>query len=73
MAKRSKMTRKTGHKGSKKAHKMGRKGTRKAGRAASPWNLLVKKVFNEGRKSDKAYTFSQALKDASRRKGEMKE
>ena len=65
------MTRKTGHKGSKKAHK-GRRGTRK-GRAASPWNLLVKKVFNEGRKSDKAYTFSQALKDASRRKGEMKE
>jgi len=71
MARRSKMTRKTGHKGSKKAHK-GRRGTRK-GRAASPWNLLVKKVFNEGRKSDKAYTFSQALKDASRRKGEMKE
>jgi hypothetical protein len=71
MARRSKMTRKTGHKGSKKAHK-GRRGTRK-GRAASPWNLLVKKVFNEGRKSNKAYTFSQALKDASRRKGEMKE
>ena len=67
------MTRKTGHKGSKKAHKMGRKGTRKAVRAATPWNLLVKKVFNEGRKSDKAYTFSQALKDASSRKGEMKE
>ena len=70
------MTRKTGHKGSKKAHKMGRKETRKGtrkGRMASPWNLLVKKVFNEGRKSDKAYTFSQALKDASRRKGEMKE
>lgn len=71
MARRSKMTRKTGHKGSKKASK-GRRGTRK-GRAASPWNLLVKKVFNEGRKSNKAYTFSQALKDASRRKGEMKE
>ena len=48
--------------------KKGKKGTRKA----SPWNKFVKKVFDEGRKKSKDYKFSTALKDASRRKGEMK-
>ena len=48
--------------------KKGKKGTRKA----SPWNKFVKKVFEEGRKKDKGYSFSTALKEASRRKGEMK-
>jgi len=48
--------------------KKGKKGTRKA----SPWNKFVKKVFEEGRKKNKDYSFSTALKDASRRKGEMK-
>jgi len=62
MAKRSAPTRK----GTKKS---GRKGTRKA----SPWNKFVKKVFEEGRRQNKSYKFSQALKDASRRKSEMKE
>ena len=39
---------------------------------ASAWNLFVKKIFEEGRKQfGKTYKFSQALKDASKRKSEM--
>ena len=38
----------------------------------SIWNQFVKRVYNEGRKKHgKSYQFKQALKDASRRKGEM--
>ncbi len=48
------------------------KASRKGSRKASPWNKFVKKVFEEGRKKNKDYSFSTALKDASRRKGEMK-
>lgn len=40
-------------------------------RKASPWNKLVKKVFNEMRRKDKDATFSDALKAASKRKSEM--
>jgi len=39
---------------------------------ASQWNLFVKKIFHEGRNKNKTYSFKQALKDASKRKGEMK-
>ena len=46
----------------------GRKGTRKA----SPWNKFVKKIFEEGRRKNKDYSFSRALQDASMRKKEMK-
>ena len=38
---------------------------------ATAWNMFVKKIFNEGRTKNKAYSFKQALKDASRRKSEM--
>lgn len=38
----------------------------------SAWNMFVKKIFEEGRKiNGKTYKFSQALKDASKRKAEM--
>lgn len=38
----------------------------------SAWNMFVKKIFEEGRKQQgKTYKFSQALKDASKRKAEM--
>ena len=38
----------------------------------SAWNMFVKKIYNEGRKQHgKSYKFSQALKDASKRKAEM--
>ena len=38
----------------------------------SAWNMFVKKIFEEGRKQyGKTYKFSQALKDASKRKAEM--
>lgn len=35
------------------------------------WNMFVKKVFHEGKSKNKSYSFKQALKDASKRKGEM--
>jgi hypothetical protein len=38
---------------------------------ASTWNLFVKKIYHEGRGKNKNYSFKQALKDASKRKGEM--
>lgn len=41
------------------------------GRKLSSWNLFVKKVYSEGKSSDKNYSFKQALSDASQRKGEM--
>jgi len=41
-------------------------------RKASPWNLFVKKVYGEmKRKHGKGASFSDALKEASRRKKEM--
>ena len=43
----------------------------KGGRKLSSWNLFVKKVYGEGKSSDKNYSFKQALSDASRRKSEM--
>jgi hypothetical protein len=35
------------------------------------WNDFVKKIYHEGHKSNPNYQFKQALKDASKRKGEM--
>ena len=37
-------------------------------RKASPWNKLVKSVFDEMRRKDKSASFGDALKEASRRK-----
>ena len=47
--------------------------TRKGKRAASPWNQLVKRTFDEMRRKDKKASFGDALKEASKRKkrGEM--
>jgi hypothetical protein len=50
------------------------KGTRKQSggkRALTPWNKLVKRVFEEMRRKDPRATFSDALKAASKRKKEM--
>ena len=41
------------------------------GRKLSSWNLFVKKVYSEGKSSNKNYSFKQALSDASSRKREM--
>ena len=38
---------------------------------ASAWNLFVKKVYWENKKKNKSYQFKDALKEASKRKGEM--
>jgi hypothetical protein len=40
-------------------------------RALSSWNIFVKKVYREGKAKNSNYGFKEALKDASRRKGEM--
>jgi len=40
-------------------------------RKLSKWNLFVKKVYSEGKSSNKNYSFKQALSDASSRKSEM--
>ena len=37
----------------------------------SAWNMFVKKIYEEGKKANPDYDFKQALKDASKRKGEM--
>ena len=37
----------------------------------SAWNLFVKKVYAEGKAKNKSYQFKDALKAASKRKGEM--
>lgn len=37
----------------------------------SAWNMFVKKVYSEGKSKNKTYKFRDALKDASKRKGEM--
>ena len=39
---------------------------------ASEWNLFVKKIYEEGKKSNSSYQFKDALKEASERKSEMK-
>ena len=44
----------------------------KGGRALSDWNIFVKNVYAEGKKKNPKYEFKDALKDASKRKGEMK-
>ena len=58
------------NKPSKRAVMGGRRGGKT--RKASPWNLFVKKIFGEmKRKHGKGASFSDALKEASRRKKEM--
>lgn len=37
----------------------------------SQWNMFVKKIYEEGHAKDANYQFKDALKDASKRKGEM--
>ena len=41
------------------------------GRKLSAWNMFVKKVYQEGKRKNKNYSFKQALNDASKRKSEM--
>jgi hypothetical protein len=44
----------------------------KGGRALSDWNKFTAMIYAEGKKKNPKYEFKDALKDASRRKGEMK-
>jgi hypothetical protein len=43
-------------------------GAKKGTRKLSSWNLLVMKTFKEMKKKDKKASFSDALKEASKRK-----
>ena len=40
-------------------------------RKPSKWNLFVKKIFQQGQKKNKSFSFKDALKEASSRKHEM--
>jgi hypothetical protein len=46
-------------------------GTRKAGKG-TPWTAFVKKVYTEMKKKNKDAKLGDAMKEASRRKREMK-
>ena len=35
------------------------------------WTDFIVKIYNEGRGKDSTYSYKQAMKDASKRKGEM--
>lgn len=46
-------------------------GGKRKSRKLSPWNKFVKKVYHDMKAKDKSITFSEALKEASKRKKEM--
>lgn len=46
-------------------------GGKRKSRKLSPWNKFVKKVYHDMKAKDKSVTFSQALKEASKRKKDM--
>ncbi len=46
-------------------------GGKRKSRKLSPWNKFVKKVYHDMKAKDKSVTFSEALKEASKRKKEM--
>ena len=54
--------------GTRRSKSSSKKGTRKGKRAPSKWNLHVMKVYKEMKSKDKNVSFSDALKEASRRK-----
>ena len=50
-----------------------RKGSKKRGtRKISKWTAFVKKIYSEMKKKNKDTKLGDAMKEASRRKGEMK-
>ena len=57
-------------KSSRKAERKDRKTRKMDGgkRKASPWNMLVKRTFEEMRRKDRNASFGDALKEAARRK-----
>jgi hypothetical protein len=52
-----------------------RRGTRKGKgtRKGTPWTRFVKKIYDEMKRKDKNVKLGAAMKEASRRKSEMKE
>lgn len=46
-------------------------GGKRKSRKLSPWNKFVQKIYREMKGKNKSATFSQALKEASKRKKEM--
>ena len=56
-------------KGKGRSQKAKGKGTRKG----TPWTRFVKKIYDEMKRKDKNVKLGAAMKEASRRKNEMKE
>ena len=50
-----------------------RRATRKGSRKGTPWTRFVKKIYDEMKRKDKNVKLGAAMKEASRRKREMKE
>jgi hypothetical protein len=44
---------------------------KKKTRKLSKWNMFVKKIYHDMKRKDKSVTFSDALREASKRKSEM--
>jgi hypothetical protein len=53
--------------------KTARKGKGKGSRKGTPWTRFVKKIYDEMKRKDKNVKLGAAMKEASRRKSEMKE
>ena len=53
--------------GSRKAQRKGKK-TQRGGKKMSSWNKTVKRVYEEMKRKNRNATFSDALKEASRRR-----
>ena len=62
-------TRRGKGKGSRKGRSQKAKGTRKG----TPWTRFVKKIYDEMKRKDKNVKLGAAMKEASKRKSEMKE
>jgi hypothetical protein len=56
----------------KKQQEGGRRKTARKGKG-TPWTRFVKKIYDEMKRKDKNVKLGAAMKEASRRKSEMKE
>ena len=60
-------------KGSRKGRSQKAKGKGKGTRKGTPWTRFVKKIYDEMKRKDKNVKLGAAMKEASKRKSEMKE
>ena len=55
-----------------KTRKAAKKGSKKGTRKMSKWTMFVKKIYGEMKRKDSSVKLGAAMKEASRRKSEMK-